>query len=547
MSAGTELTTDTYDGIIIGSGQHGLVLGSYLSRLGLRVAVLERRLMYGGGLSTVEPGPPGFYQNPHSINHFNITKSPWYRDLGLETAVRYVTPRYDFAQPHADGTALVFSRDVDETCASIARFSPRDAETFRDWNRRADAISDAIFLAERYSEPLGEEERDELLGRTEVGRDFLQIIERQPMALIDELFTDERVKLLLLFKLSLFGTVLYDAVTEKSPMGAALRGFDLAAGYQVCVGGSWNLARGLMETFVRAGGTFLNHAEVARIVVDGNRATGVELADGRTLRARSFVASTIDVPQTFTKLVGADQLPPAYRRKVADFQQTAWTLFGVHLALREAPSYLGSDFDPNVNHALKYNVGCETMEELFGLHEEVAAGKVPERVSFGTGHITQYDPSQAPPGHHTAYAWHAMPYAPDGDPANIDLVKEEFTARVLDKWREYAPNMTPDNILHAWTWTAHDYSRELVNMVRGDIFMGSFAGSQTMWNHFGYRTPVDGLYMAGSPTHPGGAISGGAGYIVSRIIAEDLGLTPWWTPVDVRAALRGTGEELSRA
>ena len=50
-------------------------------------------------------------------------------------------------------------------------------------------------------------------------------------------------------------------------------------------------------------------------------------------------------------------------------------------------------------------------------------------------------------------------------------------------------------------------------MVRGDIFMGSFAGDQTMWNHFGYRTPIAGLYMAGSPTHPGGAISGGGGYI----------------------------------
>jgi len=454
------------------------------------------------------------------------------------TTVRYATPRFDFAQPHADGTSLVFSRDVDETCASIARFSKRDAATFREWNARADAISDRIFLAERYSEPLPEAERNEALSASAVGRDFLEIISRQPMQLMNDLFEDERVKLLMLFKLSLFGTVLYDAVTEKSPMGAAIRGFDLAAGYQVCVGGSWNLARGLMETFIRNGGTFINHAEVERIVVDGNRATGVELTDGRSLTARNFVASTLDVPQTFRRLVGFDQLPQAYRTKVDAFKHTAWTLFGVHLALREAPRYVGSDFDPNLNKALKFNVGCESLEELFGLHDEVAAGKIPERVSFGTGHITQFDPSQAPPGHHTAYAWHAMPFDPGGDPANIEPVKHEFTERILEKWREYAPNLTRDNILHAWTYTAHDYSREITNMVRGDIFMGSFAGEQSMWNHFGYRTPVEGLYMAGSPTHPGGAISGGAGYIVSRIIAEDLGLQPWWEPVDVRAALR---------
>lgn len=535
--------TNSYDGIIIGSGQHGLILGTYLSRLGLKIAVLERRLMYGGGLSTVEPGPPGFYQNPHSINHFNITETPWYRDLGLSAHVRYVTPRYEFAQPHADGSALVISRDVEETVASIARFSKKDAETFRDWNRRSEAISNTVFLAERYSEPLAESERNELLSQTPVGRDFLEIIERQPLDLIRELFENERVQLLMLFKLSLFGTVLYDAVTQKSPMGSAVRGFDLSAGYQVCVGGSWNLARGLAESFIRAGGTLLNHAEVAKIVVDGGRATGVELTDGRSLSARQFVASTVDVPQTFNKLVGEEQLPSEYRAKVDGFKQTAWSLFGVHLALKDAPRYLGSDVEPHINHALKYNVGAETMEELFELHNQVAQGRIPDLTSFGTGHITQFDPSQAPPGHHTAYAWYAMPYAPDGDPENIEPVKAEITERILEVWRRYAPNMTRENILHAWTYTAHDYTRELINMVRGDIFIGSFGGDQSMWNHFGYRTPIANLYMAGSPTHPGGAISGGAGYIVSRIIAEDLGLTPWWSPIDVRAALRGSAQE----
>jgi phytoene dehydrogenase-like protein len=534
-----------YDGIIIGSGQHGLILGSYLSRQGLKILVLERRLFYGGGLSTVEPGPPGFYQNPHSINHFHISHTPWYRDLELESVVRYITPQYDFAQPHADGTALVFSRDIDETCDSIARFSKRDAETYREWNRRADAISDAIFLAERYSEPLPEEERNELLSRSAVGRDFLEIIEHQPLDLVEELFESERVKLLLLFKLSLFGTVLYDAVTKRSPMGAAIRGFDLAAGYQVCVGGSLNLARGLMESFIRHGGTFVNHAEVDRIVVDGNRATGVELVDGRSFKARSFVASTIDVPQTFNRMVGLEQLPEAYRQKVEGFKQTAWSLFGIHLALREAPKYTSSDFDPNVDRALKYNIGCESLEQLFALHDEVAHGKIPSRVSFGTGHLTYFDPSQAPPGCHTAYGWHAMPYDPDGDPDNIEAVKDDFAEQMLDVWRQYAPNMTKENILHTWVYTANDYTKELVNMVRGDIFMGSFAGDQTMWNHFGYRTPIDGLYMAGSPTHPGGAISGGAGYIASRVIAEDLGLEPWWEPVDIRRSLEAIAEPAS--
>ena len=130
-----------------------------------------------------------------------------------------------------------------------------------------------------------------------------------------------------------------------------------------------------------------------------------------------------------------------------------------------------------------------------------------------------------------------MPYAPDGDPENIEAIKEEFADRMLETWREWAPNMTPDNIFARHIYTANDYSREIINMVAATSSSGSFAGEQTMWNHFGYRTPIEGLYMAGSATHPGGAISGGGGYIAAAIIARDLGVPLWWEPVDARASL----------
>ena len=73
----------------------------------------------------------------------------------------------------------------------------------------------------------------------------------------------------------------------------------------------------------------------------------------------------------------------------------------------------------------------------------------------------------------------------------------------------------------------------------GDIFMGAFNAEQVMYNHFGYRTPIAGLYYAGSAAHPGGAISGGPGYISAGIIARDLGLETWWKPWDAREALAG--------
>src|SRR5215470_16156266 len=120
-----------YDGIIIGAGHHGLVLGAYLAKAGLDILVVERRLDYGGGLSTKEATEPGFYHNLHSINHFHISETPWFKDLGLGERVTYITPRYEFGQAHSDGTALVLGRDLEETVANIARFSKKDAATFR--------------------------------------------------------------------------------------------------------------------------------------------------------------------------------------------------------------------------------------------------------------------------------------------------------------------------------------------------------------------------------------------------------------------------------
>jgi phytoene dehydrogenase-like protein len=533
------MTTEThFDGIIIGSGQHGLILASYLQKAGLKIALLERRLTYGGALMTEEVTLPGFYHNLHSINHFSITDTPWYRDLGLGTKVGYITPRYEFAQPHADGTALIFSRDIDETVASIARFSAKDAQMFREWNRRAEEMTREIFIPERYSEPLGEAERRELLQASPIGRDFLELTLRQPDEVVGELFEDERVKVLFLFKLSLFGTVLHETLGSVSPLGSVIRAFDLATGYELCQGGSWNLARGLMETFIAAGGTFLNQTEVARIQVQDGKAVGVETSDGRELRASQFVASTLDVRQTFNRMLDPTSLPAEYQAKVSGFRNTGWTLFGLHLALREAPQYTAANFDPNVNRTLKYNIGSESVASLTSAHDDVVAGRFPSQIQFGGGALSVLDPTQAPPGAHTAYAWHVVPFAPDGDPENLNTHREQFADAILEKWREYAPNLTADNILARHTYTAYEYSKELINMEGGDIFMGSLDAGQVMHNHFGYRTPIEGLYMAGSATHPNGGISGGGGYIAAGVIAKDIGAKLWWKPEDAGTTLR---------
>jgi phytoene dehydrogenase-like protein len=526
-----------YDGIIIGAGQHGLVLGSYLAKAGLQILLVERRLTYGGGLSTREVTKPGFYHNLHSINHFHITDTPWFNDLGLKSRVSYITPRYEFAQAHLDGTALVLGRELEDTVASIARFSQRDAATFREWNRKAEEMTSHILMPERYAEPLAREEREALLSRTPLGREFLEITRRQPLDVVDELFENEHVKLLFLFKVSLFGTWLTDTLSNSSPMGSVIRAFDLQTGYQLCKGGSFNLARGLMETFVAAGGSFLPQARIDRIVIEGGRATGIALDDGRTIRTRQFVASTIDVHQTLEHLIGRDQLPGELASRLDRFQYTAWTLFGLHLAVHESPRFSAASFDPNIDRALKWSIGADTMEDLFSAHHDVEAGRPPARVQFGAGPLSLLDPTQAPSGKHTTYAWHVMPFAPDIGEKDYETFKQEFADKMLETWARYCPNMNSRNIIGKYVYTAREYVAEFPNMRNGDIFMGAFNAEQVMYNHFGYRTPIANLYYAGSAAHPGGAISGGPGYIGAGIIANDLGLKLWWKPWDARAAL----------
>ena len=304
----------------------------------------------------------------------------------------------------------MFGRDREETIANVARFSKKDAETFRDWNRRAEEITARILIPERYAEPLPQAERDALLAKTAIGRDFLTISRRQPLDVVQELFENDHVKLLFLFKVSLFGTWLTDTLSKTSPMGSVIRAFDLETGYQLCQGGSFNLARGLMETFIAAGGTFQPQVAIDRILIEGGRARGIVLADGKTVRARQFVASTINVHQTFEQMIGRSQLPAAFAEKLDRFQYTNWTLFGLHLALHEAPQFsaaaVRSEYQPDaeMEHRRRDHGGSQF--GVRGRQSQPAAAHRPVRLR--TVERGRSDPGAARQAHHVLLACDAV-------------------------------------------------------------------------------------------------------------------------------------------
>src|SRR5262249_59308446 len=126
-------------------------------------------------------------------------------------------------------------------------------------------------------------------------------------------------------------------------------------------GGPVNRARGLMEACSAGGAKFQPQVDIERIVIENGKATGIELVDGRTVRARQFVASALDVHQTFESLVGSEQLSTAFLKKLDGFLYTAWSLFGLHLALNESPRFEAEKFDPNINRTLKWSIARATM------------------------------------------------------------------------------------------------------------------------------------------------------------------------------------------
>ena len=145
----------TYDAVIIGAGHNGLALGTYLARSGWDVAIFEKRAEEGGGLCTEELTRPGFLHNVHCNYHTLVGVSPVYRDLELEKhGLRYVKPPVQMGSVFDDGTALTIHRELDKTCASIARFSQKDADTFRRLVEETKGYMDLILTTLMFTPPL---------------------------------------------------------------------------------------------------------------------------------------------------------------------------------------------------------------------------------------------------------------------------------------------------------------------------------------------------------------------------------------------------------
>ncbi len=514
MSTTTVTRADTYDAVVVGGGPNGLICGAYLAKAGARVLLIERRHETGGGLNTNEYF--GFRLNLHAVYHMMSDVMPAYRDLALsDYGLRYVRPHVACAFPFADGKALFFTKDLDETVASIATVSEQDAECFRNMWTAFQPMLDDYIIPLTYRLPLPVVDQILEIGESEVGEELNEISELSPIEVIDHYgFTDPRVRMALLSFSAMWGFHLEDPLGYLYPVYLC-RMVDAA----LVKGGSHRLSSALYRVFVSHGGEVLDESEVVGIRPDeGDGRVEVEVADGHRFSARA-VATTLNPEQNFLDLVGADNLPDDLRRSVEGWEWEERTLFGQHLGIEGSFTYRHPE--PRVGDAMITFLGLETEDDLHAHLERVDAG------TAGGGewvHVTvpsRHDRSMAPEGHELVRAESVVNYDDDwegntqafGDECLGLLEAHADMGRIVLR-RDYPPT---------------HIEAKLHTMRRGSIKHGSYTNLQMGYNRPNdmcsqVTTPIPGLFTCGASNYAGGMIIGGPGYLGAKVVGEYLGL-----------------------
>lgn len=533
-------TTEAFDGIFIGGGHNSLVSASYLAKAGLKVLVCEAAPAIGGGTTTAEVTLPGFLHNLHA---YFVRWTPEYavwNDLELgRFGVRSVYPEVQNALPFED-RALVTYADLDRTVAEIERLSATDANAYRSLHAEFTELTREVDTPLRFGEPLPPDELAELLERSRLGRRYLELDSRSPLDIVLDVFESEPLRSLILFNVAVRG---YLPNLDVPGIGSIVA-LALANSQQgrMIEGGTYEVADAIGRSLTSAGGEIITDARVTSVSVTSGRATGVELADGRTFVARQFVASGAPAPITMLELVGRRHLDPSLATDLDGYRWLEEALFGVHWALSDRPRFTAETYNPDVPRALNLAMGYETSDDLIDHMRAVNDVRNTADGPIHTSIPTIHDPSQAPEGRHTTFGWHFVP-GPETRGAWDDDAVNERTDAMVATYTRYAPNLG-EVTLELSPHSPDATEKRIISMRGGDRHHGSFHPDNWQWNRPtsempGYRTPIDRLYLCGASQHPGGSFHGQPGFNAAGVIADDLGIEPWWSRRDVASVLRG--------
>jgi phytoene dehydrogenase-like protein len=528
-----------FDAVIVGGGHNGLVAAAYLARSGLRTLVCERRDVVGGAAVSEHPFGPEYTIT--SLSYVvSLLPADLVRDLRLDRHGYHVYPQGPYFAPRADGRYLRLPSDPAQRHAEIAKFSAADADSYAGYEARLKRIAGILGpMLTEIPPKLGSRRPADLFGQgmllrhlrkvdTRLAVDITRLLTGSIADLLDQYFSSDALRGLL----SVSGVIGMWAGPRSAGTGYVTLHHHI--GEADGQAGAWGFPRGGMGAVTTAlaasarsfGAEIRTGAPVAEITTAGGRATGVDLANGEHVAA-PVVITTVHPQLAFCELIDPAALPADFLADIRGWQTRSGTV-KVNLALDRLPVFASHPgFDPQVHGGTI--VLADSMDEIETSFQDAVSGR-PSTAPFADICIPSvFDDSLAPAGQHVMSLftqWVPHTYADKPDEGEL----ERYADRVVARMEQVAPGFAA-SVLHRQVIGPHQMQEEygLVggNIFHGELTMGQMFHARPAAGYADLRTPLRGLYQAGSSTHGGGGVTGIPGRNVVKQVLADRRAARW--------------------
>ena len=547
----------TRDVIILGSGHNALVTAYYLAKAGLKPLVLERREVIGGACVT-EEFHPGFRSStlagstgpllPQIVNDLQLQK------YGVE----FIKPAVKVCALNLNGPALSIYADARRTSEELASVSSRDSAKYPEFVTTFERIGRALRPLLTLTPPnIDAPSKRELWNLGKLGwavrglgkKDEYRLLRYGPMAVADlaaEWFETESLRAIVAAR-GIFGAFAgpWSAGTCGQVLLQAANDGSVIAPAAFVKGGMGALTQALAKAATEAGADIRTNAEVARIEVADGRVSKVVLSSGEELPAWTCVSSH-DPGITILELLDLSEWDPGFRTKMQNYRAVG-TVAKVHLALTALPDFLNTESanaDCREKLSGRIHIGPE-IDYLERAFDAAKYGEFSPQPYMDITIPTLTDSSLAPDGAHVMsihaqFAPYGLRYAglrPAGSgvaqesmpeacvPEAWDSRREELGDVIVNELSAYAPNLKK-LIAGRRVLTPLDLERTYGlsggHIHHGEMSLDQLFAFRPVIGYARYRTPIAGLYLCGSGTHPGGGVTGAPGFNASREILKDL-------------------------